>query len=322
MRADRLIAILLRLQARNGITAKELAGELEVSSRTIYRDIEALSMAGIPVYAQRGDNGGLFLDEHYKVSLTNLLLPEIQALFVMGGATPLEALNLDFAVENSLLKLLASLPSHYQLEATALQQRLYIDTQRWNQAQDDVPLLDVIQTAVWQDKVIKTLYQSQSEESKERQIAPYGLVVKAHIWYLLALPEGEDEIRVYRVSRFKKILITEKIFQRPATFKLKSEWQEKSSAFEDQMEADYAVQINLPAHLINALDYFIPNRYHIIETDEHTAIIEAQFYTAHEARSILMGFGNQVEIIEPHSLADSIYAYAQSIVEKYEGHKK
>lgn len=315
MRADRLIAILLRLQARNGITAKQLAGELDVSSRTIYRDIEALSMAGIPVYAQRGDNGGLFLDEHYKVSLTNLLLPEIQALFVMGGSTPLEALNLDFAVENSLLKLLASLPSHYQLEATALQQRLYIDTQRWNQVQEDVPLLDVIQTAVWQDRVIKAQYQPHKEKTTVREIAPYGLVVKAHIWYLLGRGKGESEIKVYRVSRFRDVHITEETFQRESTFDLRLVWQEKSDSFENLMTANYTVRLKLPEYLLEVLDYFIPNRYQMLEQE---AIVEAQFYNVHEARTILMGFGNQVEILEPQSLTDSIYAYAQSIVEKYE----
>ena len=316
MRADRLIAILLRLQAHNGITAKTLASELEVSSRTIYRDIEALSMAGIPVYAQRGENGGLFLDEAYKVSLTNLLLPEIQALFVMGGAAPLEALNMERVVENSLLKLLAALPSHYQLEAQALQQRLYIDTQRWNQTHEKLDWLDTLQQAVWQDSVIHALYQSQGSDSKVREIAPYGLVVKAHIWYLLGFQDDETDSRVYRVSRFQNVVITEKSFERDANFDLKTLWQQKSHYFEELIAADYEVRMRLPSAMMEALYYFIPGRYEILEEEGEYCTLEARFYNANEARTILMGFGDRVNILKPQTLVDSILAYAQSIVEK------
>ena len=319
MRADRLISILLRLHAYNGITAKQLADELAVSTRTIYRDIEALSMAGIPVYAQRGEYGGLFLDEDYKVSLTNLMLPEIQALFVMGGSAPLEALNLDRRVEDSLLKLFATLPSRYQMEAKALQQRLYIDTQNWNQPQEDLPFLDLIQMAVWQDRIIEAVYQAHGDEAQSRKIIPYGLVVKAHIWYLVGLKAQDMDIRIYRVSRFQEVKLTDALFQRDPDFDLKAIWHEKNTAFEILIKANYITRFRLAPHLLEGLGYFIEDRYQIIEKGDDDVLVEARFYNIHEARSVLMGFGNQLRIIEPQSLRESVLAVAQSIVEQYQG---
>src|SRR5262245_53049166 len=143
MRADRLISLMLLLNARGRMTAQTLANQLEVSERTIYRDVDALGAAGIPIYVQPGVNGGVFLDENYRISLTGLTRAEVQALFVSSNARPLAALGLDSAVEATLLKLFAALPSAHQMEVERLRSRFYIDPANWFQVVEAPALLPI-----------------------------------------------------------------------------------------------------------------------------------------------------------------------------------
>ncbi len=318
MRAERLLSIMLRLQDRKKVTARELSAELQVSVRTIYRDMDTLSLAGVPIYTQRGEDGGCFLDEAYRVSLTNLNLTELQALFVMGGSSSLEALNINHRVEDGLLKLLASLPSSYQAQAKALRQRLYIDTRRWNQFEDGVPLLQVIESAVWQDKIIDVVYQSFNKPIRKIRIMPYGLVVKTHIWYVIGFAEGQTDFRVYRVSRFEDVIVTDEHFERDPDFDLKTVWDSLRENFETTIKASYTVMFSLSSEMVGILDYYIPNRYHIVGEEGDIATIEAQFYNINEARPVLLGFGNRATIISPRELDEQILEYAKSIVAQHD----
>src|SRR5690554_4763928 len=159
MRADRLISLMLLLHARGRMTARRLAEHLEVSERTIYRDIDALSAAGVPVYVQPGVNGGIFLDEHYRISLTGLTQSEVRALFVGNHARPLADLGLSQAVEDTLLKLFAALPTAHQAEVERLRSRFYIDPANWFQTAESSALLPVLQQAVWEDRALNICYQ-------------------------------------------------------------------------------------------------------------------------------------------------------------------
>lgn len=318
MRAERLLSIMLRLQTHKKVTAKQLATDLGVSIRTIYRDMDALGMAGIPIYTQRGENGGCFLDEDYRVSLTNLNLTELQALFVSGGTSPLESLDVHHKIENGLLKILSSLPSHYQTEVKALQQRIYIDTQNWNQPEEDLPLLQKLQSVVWNNQLVHIMYQAMDKEETPRLIAPYGLVVKAHIWYMVAFREDINDFRIYRLSRIKQVTVVEERFERQADFDLQAVWHQKRRDFEDLIRANYMVTMQMPIHLVQALDYFIPDRYQVLNEIGKKVIVQAQFYHINEARPIILGFGNLVDVLQPIDLADSILATAHSIIEKYQ----
>ena len=200
------------------------------------------------------------------MSLSGLKLPELQALFVMGGETPLEALKINRTVEDSLLKLLTSLPRAYQQQATEWQSRLYIDSKRWNQVEEELPYLQMLQQAVWQNQVLLVDYLSSDQSLTTRQLEPYGLVVKTHIWYLVARRVNDDDYRIYRVSRFKQVKVTDKLFQRESDFDLQAVWHEKRAAFEHLIRADYTVTFSLPDEMIQALDYFIADRYRITET--------------------------------------------------------
>ncbi|MCJ7622247.1 MAG: HTH domain-containing protein, partial [Anaerolineaceae bacterium] len=190
MRADRLLSMMLLLHTRGRMTAEELAGILEVSVRTVYRDIDALCLAGVPIYTHCGPQGGVFLDEDYRVSLTDLTKSEIQSLVISSGAGPLGDIGLDRAVENSYLKLLAALPTLQRQEAERLRQRVYIDPAGWFQVQESLAHLPSIQKAVWEDEEIEFVYERANGEKFERRIYPHGLVAKSNTWYVTGKSAG------------------------------------------------------------------------------------------------------------------------------------
>lgn len=192
MRADRLISLLLNLHAKGRMTAAVLAKHLEVSERTIYRDLDALSAAGVPVYTQPGQNGGIFLDEGYRVALTGLSLAEVRALFVSSEAGPLNDLGLSKAVEGTLLKMMAALPQPQRREAERVRQRLHIDPKNWFQITEISPLLPQLQRAVWDDHVIEVDYQPIGGRYGRRELEAYALVAKANLWYLVARKSGGE----------------------------------------------------------------------------------------------------------------------------------
>ncbi len=208
MRADRLLSLMLMLAARGRLTAGELAGRLEVSERTIYRDVEALSSAGIPVYTQSGVNGGVFLDEHYRVSLTGFSRTDLQALFVADDARPLADLGL--AREATMLKLFAALPLIQRREVERARQRLYIDPTNWFQIVEASPVLPILQQAVWEDRRVEVCYQAVEGHASARTLDAYGLVAKANIWYLVArkaVGDSAGEMRNYRVARLSEVTL-------------------------------------------------------------------------------------------------------------------
>src|SRR6266487_2179317 len=191
MRADRLLSIVLLLQIHRRMTAHELARRLEVSDRTIYRDMDALSAAGIPVYAERGTGGGCSLLEAYRTNLTGLTEAEVRTLFLPGTSRLVADLGLSDAFEAAFLKLLAALPSIYHRAAEDARQRIYVDTTRWNYPAEHVPHLHTIQEAVWQERKLQLSYQRGDGTTVQRLVDPLGLVAKAGVWYLVAAVEGE-----------------------------------------------------------------------------------------------------------------------------------
>ncbi len=181
MRADRLLSIVLLLQVHRHLTARDLAGRLEVSERTIHRDMEALSVAGIPVVAERGTNGGWSLLGEYRTNLTGLNEAEVQSLFVTRPSRLLADLNLEKAAEGKLLKLLAALPSIYRRGAEYARQRIYVDVAGWNRAEETVPLLHVLQDAIWQERKVRMTYGQTECVAVERLADPLGLVAKGSV---------------------------------------------------------------------------------------------------------------------------------------------
>src|SRR5581483_5649644 len=187
MRADRLLSILMMLQIRGQVTARELAQRLEVSERTIYRDIEALSMAGVPVYAERGPGGGCVLAEGYRTNLTGLTEDEVRSLFMPGMTRQLADLGAEKTLDAALLKLLAALPSDHRRDVEHTRQRIFVDTVGWYYSTEVSPYLHLLREAIWNDCKARIVYRKSNGEVSERVVDPLGLVAKAGIWYMVAI---------------------------------------------------------------------------------------------------------------------------------------
>jgi predicted DNA-binding transcriptional regulator YafY len=229
MRASRLVNLLLLLQSRGGLTAAELARELEVSVRTVHRDVEELSAAGVPIFAERGPLGGIRLVDGYRTRLTGMTADEAEALFLSGLPGPAAQLGLGTVVAAAQLKVMAALPPELRSRASRLVQRFHLDPAGWFQASEPIPHLATLATAVWDSHAVAIDYR-RGDEVVERTIAPIGIVLKGGIWYVVAL--AEDQIRTYRASRVIDATALEETVARPDDFDLAAYWAESSAAYE------------------------------------------------------------------------------------------
>lgn len=321
MRADRLLSILMLLQIRGHMTAHELAERLEVSERTIYRDIEALSVAGIPVYAERGPGGGCMLAEGYRTNLTGLTEAEVRTLFLPGMSAPLADLGVSKALEAGMLKLLATLPSAQRRDVEHARQRLYMDAVGWFHSNEAVPFLQTLQEAVWRDHKVQITYRKKNGEITERIIDPLGLVAKAGIWYLVAVSHGD--LRVFRVSRVREAILTDEPCQRPPDFDLETYWAAWSAELQTQSPS-YPIKVRISPAFVPILPQVLGETVHdLIEQadppDEEGWITMPLVFSSFErARSSILGFGTMVEVLEPLELRQSVITFARGIVQFYE----
>ena len=229
MRASRLVQLLLFLQTRGRTTAAVLARELEVSERTVHRDVDALSAAGVPIYAERGPHGGIQLIDGYRTRLTGLTGEEAEALFLSGLPGPAAELGLGTVVAAARLKVLAALPSELRVRASRLVERFHLDAAGWFHASEEVPHLAVLADAVWESRRILITYR-RGDQAVERSLEPLGLVLKAGTWYLVANSEGQA--RTYRVSRISSAVASDEVVPRPQDFDLPAYWEESITAYE------------------------------------------------------------------------------------------
>lgn len=324
MRADRLLALLLLLQTRGRVTAQSLSKRLEVSERTIYRDLVSLSMAGVPVYAERGPGGGWSLLEDYRTNLTRLTEAEVNTLFVSGTTDPLKDLWPGKASEDAMLKLLAALPSVYRNNAELARQRIHLDATGWFRHDEHVPHLPLLQEAVWSEERVRLTYRRGSDNTINlRTVSPYGLVAKASIWYLVcSTEESGGEMRVYRVARISEVEATGEHFERPADFDLPAFWSRWLVSFE-QSRYGYAVKLRLAPEHVAEVSSLIGDWVRLLAQeagppDEHGRItLLLYFESPLQARSHLLNLGPMVEVIEPQGLRESIADYAMRIAALY-----
>jgi predicted DNA-binding transcriptional regulator YafY len=232
MRADRLLSILLLLQIHQRMTVRELAKRLEVSVRTVYRDMEALNTAGIPITAERGADSGWFLLEGYRTNLTGLNEPEVQALFLPRPSPLLDDLGLQKAAEGAFLKVLAALPALFRRYAEEVRQRIHIDPAGWDRFAEHTPWLSLLQEAIWQERKLFFSYRRRDESVMDYLVDPLGLVAKASIWYLVGMVE--QAYRVFRISRIQSGKITDQQSHRPASFDLAVFWAQWSEYWRKQ----------------------------------------------------------------------------------------
>ncbi len=314
MRADRLLSIMLLLQVHRHMTARDLAKRLEVSERTIYRDVEALSMAGIPITAERGIHGGLKLLESYRTNLTGLNQAEIQALFLTQPTQLLNDLGLRQASEAALIKLFAALPALSRRDAEYIRQRIHIDAAGWFESEEHAVMLPILQDALWQERKLLVTYQRSDSSVVERQLSPLGLVAKGRVWYLVAASEGST--RTYRVARIVAAQIIDEVCERPPEFDLIAYWQQSMMDFKGNLPR-YPVRARVCSEALPWLQE--SKKFVCVEAEEADGWIlcSLMFEIERDACVYVLGMGAQIEILEPPSLRALIRQHAESMVALY-----
>ncbi|MFO1327816.1 MAG: YafY family protein [Rubrivivax sp.] len=232
MRASRLLKIQMLLQTRGLMSAAALAQALEVSVRTLYRDIDQLSAAGVPVYAEQGRHGGFRLMPGWSTTLTGLTPSEAQAVFLSGLSGPAAQLGLGDAVDTAQLKLLAALPPAWRDDARRVAQRLHLDPVDWYRDNEPVPQLPVVAAAVWNEQRLALRYESW-KATVQREVDALGLVLKAGTWYLVGAVDGAP--RTFRVANILHATPIEGRARRPRAFELARHWAESTRRFEQEL---------------------------------------------------------------------------------------
>ncbi|WP_372406179.1 helix-turn-helix transcriptional regulator [Streptomyces luteireticuli] len=320
MRADRLLSLLLLLQNRGRMTAPELAAELEVSVRTVYRDIEALGASGVPVRADRGPDGGYSLLDGYRTRLTGLTEDEAGslALATVPGAAAELGLGADLATAR--LKLEAALPAGLGDRARRVAERFHLDADAWFRDSEPVPHLATLAGAVWRQRLLRVHYRRWKGEVR-RDLEPLGLVLKGGIWYLVAR-SGAD-IRTYRVGRVLAAELLDGRFERPAGFDLADHWRRSARRLEDMRLQGEALLRLSPAGLA-----LLPAKFGAVgrlavegagEPDGEgwatvTLAVEAPKVAVHD----LLGLGAEAEVLGPASLRAAVAEAAAALAARYQ----
>ncbi len=233
------MAILLLLQTRGRMTAAQLAQELEVSVRTVYRDVEALGAAGVPLYGDAGHAGGYRLLDGYRTRLTGLTADEAEALFLAGVPGPAAQLGLGPVLAAAQLKVRAALPPQLRAHADRISGRFHLDAPGWypDAGADETPYLAAVADAVWNSRILHTVYRRWREPTDvERRLEPYGLVLKAGRWYVVAGPGP----RTFRVDQILELTVSEEVFTRPDGFDLAAHWTAYQQGFHERLYRDGA----------------------------------------------------------------------------------
>src|SRR3954471_5641435 len=237
MRASRLLTIQMLLQTRGRLSASELARSLEISVRTLYRDIDELTAAGVPVYAERGRAGGFQLLPGWKTTLTGFTPAEAEAVFLSGLPGPAADLGLGAQVQSAQLKLQAALPATMRGAAGRVSSRLHLDPIEWYREADPMPHLATVASAVWDERQLEIAYESWTRVARQ-VVHPLGLVLKAGAWYLVAA--REQKLRTIRVSNISEARLLEGRSLRPRGFDLAKHWTESVKRFEQDLHAGEA----------------------------------------------------------------------------------
>ena len=320
VQASRLLSILMLLQARQRVSATELAAHAEVSVRTIYRDVEQLSAAGVPVYADRGRSGGFRLLEGWRTTLTGLTEAEAQAMFLTGLPGPATELGLGEALATAQLKLAAALPIGWQADAQRVSSRVHLDTTGWYRVTTPADHLALVAAAVWADEVLRVRYDSWSGVS-DRELRPLGLVIKGGAWYVVATRVGGGvEPQTYRLSNILDAESTGRHFRRPARFDLAAYWDRSTREFEATIYRSEAlvrvtdrglhVLARMNSAVAAVVDRAVPDG-----TGWHRLHIPIE--SAAHAAEDLLGLGTDVEVLDPPSLRAVMAATARDVLALY-----
>ncbi|KOU43319.1 transcriptional regulator [Streptomyces sp. WM6373] len=320
MRADRLLSLLLLLQNRGRTTAPELAAELEVSVRTVYRDIDALGASGVPVIADRGPAGGYRLADGYRTRLTGLTDAQAGSLFLAGAPGPAQDLGLGADLAAAQLKLQAALPAQLAGRARQIQDRFHLDATAWFRDADPVPHLARIARAVWDQRVLHAHYRRWHGEVR-RELHPLGLVLKSGIWYLVAGVE-EDAVRTYRVARFLAVDTAEEGFERPAGFELAAYWQESTRRLDAALHRQTAqLRLSPRGRLLLPMQFGAAGTRALADAGPPDADGWVRVGVAVESEAVAVGdllrLGTEAEVLGPPGLRRALAETVRALAERY-----
>lgn len=313
MRADRLLSILLLLQSRGRVTGRELSEALEVSSRTVHRDMDALSAAGVPVVALRGAKGGWELADGWKAQVPSLDDAELRALLMAQprviGDRPLAA-----AAERALAKLLAAMPQAQRVRAATMRERLYVDPTGWRGTREELTALPVVQDAVARDRQLRMTYRNPGQEPRARVVSPLGLVAKAMTWYLVA--DGESGVRTYRVSRIESADVLDTPVARPPGFDLGQYWSQSQVRYAEERRR-VKVVLRVEPQTAKTLRYHqqvteVPSA----ESGDGWVTVIVHFEAEEEAVFVVNGLGPRAEVLEPATLRQRVLNDASAVVSR------
>ncbi|GAA0464506.1 YafY family protein [Streptomyces olivaceiscleroticus] len=320
MRADRLLSLLLLLQNRGRMTAPELAAELEVSVRTVYRDIEALGASGVPVCADRGPAGGYRLVDGYRTRLTGLTDAEADSLFLAGAPGPARELGLGAVLATAQLKLQAALPAGPADRARRIQERFHLDAPAWFRAADPVPHLAAVAQAVWEQQVLHVHYRRWDGEDRQVVLHPLGLVLKSGIWYLVA--SADNTPRTYRISRLRSVTTAGQPFERPDGFDLAAYWAESARRLESALHKGTArLRIAPRARRMLPMQFGAAGT-RALETagppdDEGWVEVQMPVETTAVAVSDLLRLGADAEVLGPPELRAAVARTVAELARRY-----
>ncbi len=320
MRADRLLSLLMLLQTRGKMSARALAEELEVTERTIYRDIEALEMAGVPLYAEPGRDGGYGLVDRYRTSLTGLSGNEVRALFMLNIPAPLAELGVSQELKAALLKLTAALPAAHRDDEEHVRNRFYLDAVGWENDGGPTPHLRTVHQAVWQDRRVVLKYRPVFSAEVEQCVDPYGLVAKAGEWYLVFAYAGR--VRAQRIAEFMDVQLTGETFTRQPDFVLEAFWKEWCAQRIETYD-QFHVRVRIASEMRAWLPLYLGSRArdalaHAGPPDAAGRFTFDLYFDYFEtARSRLLPLGGAIEVLAPEELRLGLADFAEQILKVY-----
>lgn len=318
MRASRLLSIQMLLETRGRMPATELAALLEVSVRTLYRDIDELTSAGVPVYAERGRAGGFQLLPGWKTTLTGLTPTEAEAVFLSGLAGPAAELGLGAEVQSAQLKLLAALPAQWRGHAHRISSRLHLDPVEWYREADTLAHLTTVAKAVWEERQLEIAYTSWTRSARQ-VLHPLGLVLKAGTWYLVAAREAK--LRTFRVAAIEEARLLEAPCTRPRRFDLARHWAASVQRFETELHAGTASVAASAAGLadLRHLNAVVARALHGVAAPAAGGRVEVRIpiESVAQAAGPLLRLAPEVEVLAPRELRAAILERARAAARMY-----
>jgi len=314
MRADRLLSILFALQQGATLTVRELAAKLEVSVRTVTRDLEALSASGVPVYAERGYGGGWRLAEGFRARFNGLKRDDVERLLLSqsSSARLFSDLGREREFRETWEKLLHAASSGSGVDPAAVRERIHVDGAGWRESFEALPHLPALYDAVWAGSKLRMRY---GRDAEERELRPYGLVAKGNAWYVVGSTAGE--IRTYRVSRIETLRESGETFERPESFDLESYWSASLRSFRERLPK-YAVRLRLSQAAFERLKEMRFASVERVAPDGDGVAVETNLQTREYAVECLLRLGGEgVELLEPPELREAMRIEARRLAEAY-----